>query len=103
MGYEVDIYCVPEKPLHYCLAVYVNGKIKGEWIAEDCEIRRKFYQKYTKSLLDSKQKKSLNHKKKAIREQILKECSYDWYEPYWKSFRTMKSHFIKNNTNIELV
>ena len=102
-GYDITIICVVEKPLHYCLAVYVDGKIKGEWISQDCEIRRKFYQKHTKSLLNSKQKKSLKREKKDFREKILKESSYDWYEPYWKSVRSMKSHFIKNNKIIELV
>lgn len=38
-GYDITIMCVVEKPLHYCLAVYVDGKIKGEWISQDCEIR----------------------------------------------------------------
>ena len=102
-GYDITIMCVVEKPLHYCLAVYVDGKIKVEWISQDCEIRRKFYQKHTKSLLNSKQKKSLKREKKDFREKILKESSYDWYEPYWKSVRSMKSHFIKNNKIIELV
>ena len=102
-GYDITIICVVEKPLHYCLAVYVDGKIKVEWISQDCEIRRKFYQKHTKSLLNSKQKKSLKREKKDFREKILKESSYDWYEPYWKSVRSMKSHFIKNNKIIELV
>ena len=102
-GYDITIMCVVEKPLHYCLAVYVDGKIKGEWISQDCEIRRKFYQKHTKSLLDSKQKKRLKREKKDFREKILKEYSYDWYEPYWKSVRSMKLHFIKNNKIIELV
>ena len=60
-GYDITIMCVVEKPLHYCLAVYVDGKIKGEWISQDCEIRRKFYQKHT---LDSKQKKRLKREKK---------------------------------------
>ena len=63
-GYDITIMCVVEKPLHYCLAVYVDGKIKGEWISQDCEIRRKFYQKHTSSLLDSKQKKRLKREKK---------------------------------------
>lgn len=102
-GYEVTIICVMDKPLHYHLAVYVDGKIKGDWIFKDCEIRRKFYQKHTKSLLDSKQKKRLKREKKDFREKILKESSYDWYEPYWKSVRSMKSHFIKNNNSIELM
>lgn len=102
-GYDVTIICVLEKPLHYCLGVYIDEKIKGEWITEDCEIRRRFYQKHTKSLLDSKQKKRLKRERKALREEILKQSSYDWYEPYWKSVRSMKSHFIKNNNSIELV
>ena len=38
-GYDITIMCVVEKPLHYCLAVYVDGKIKVEWISQDCEIR----------------------------------------------------------------
>lgn len=101
-GYNITVVCVMEKPLHYCLGVYVDGKIKGEWISRNCEVRRRFYQKHTKSLLDSKQKKRLKREKKAFREEILKEYSYDWYEPYWKSVRTMKSHFIKNNSSIEL-
>jgi hypothetical protein len=34
-GYGITIMCVVEKPLHYCLAVYVDGKIKVEWISQD--------------------------------------------------------------------
>ena len=34
-GYDITIMCVVEKPLHYCLAVYVDGKIKVEWISQD--------------------------------------------------------------------
>ena len=81
-GYEVNVMCVMDKPLHYCLAVYIDGKIKGEWIFKDCEVRRRFYQKHTSSLLDSKQKKRLKREKKAIREEVLKKCAHYWYEPY---------------------
>lgn len=27
-GYEVNVMCVIDKPLHYCLAVYIDGKLK---------------------------------------------------------------------------
>ena len=102
-GYEVNVMCVIDKPLHYCLAVYVDGKIKDEWIFKDCEVRRRFYQKHKSSLLDSKQKKRLKREKKAIREEVLKKCAHYWYAPYWKSVRSMKAHFIKNNNSIELI
>ena len=71
-GYDITIICVVEKPLHYCLAVYVDGKIKVEWISQDCEIRRKFYQKHTKSLLDSKQKKLWSVRKKILERKFWK-------------------------------
>ena len=34
--------------------VYVDGEIRGKWITEDCEIRRKFFQKHRRSLLTRK-------------------------------------------------
>ena len=76
---------------------------KGKWLLEDCEIRRRFCQKHTKSLLNAKGKQKLKRERKEIREQVIKNTTYEWYEPYFSSFRTLKSHFIKNNNSIELV
>lgn len=101
--YNVDIAIVYEKPLKYCYGVYIEGIFKGKWLAEDCEIRRRFCQRHTKSLLTVKDKKKLKRERKAFREQIIKEATFEWYEPYFHSFRTMKSHFIKNNNSIELL
>ncbi len=58
-GYEVTVNVEPEKHLKYVLTVYVGGKMKLEWLVEDCDIRRKFFQKHTKSLLTAKEKRSL--------------------------------------------
>lgn len=101
-GYEVTVNVEPEKNLKYVLAVYIGGKIKMDWLAKDCEIRLKFYQKHTKSILTAKEKKKLNRERKAVREAVQKRMQYDYYLPYWTSFRSMKSHFIKNNALIEL-
>jgi len=102
-GYEVTVNVEPEKNLKYILAIYIDGKIKMDWLTEDCEIRRKFYQKHTKSMLTVQEKKKLSRERKAVREAIQKQMQYDYYLPYWTSFRSMKSHFIKNNTVIELL
>ncbi len=101
-GYEVTVNVELEKNLKYVLTVYVGGKMKLEWLVEDCDIRRKFFQKHTKSLLTAKEKKKLSRERKAVREEVQKRMQYDYYLPYWTSFRSMKSHFIKNNTLIEL-
>ena len=44
-GYKVNLTVVMNKPLHYSIDVYVNGYIKGEWIVNDCEERRRFYRR----------------------------------------------------------
>ncbi len=49
--YNIDIGIVLDKPLKYCYAVYIDGIFKGNWLSEDCEIRRRFCQRRTKSLL----------------------------------------------------
>lgn len=101
--YNIDIGIVLDKPLKYCYAVYIDGIFKGKWLSEDCEIRRRFCQRHTKSLLNAKGKQKLKRERKEIREQVIKNTTYEWYEPYFSSFRTLKSHFIKNNNSIELL
>lgn len=102
-NYNVSIVCEQEKPLHYCFVVYIDGIFKCKWLMEDCDIRRRFYQQHTKSMLNSKQKKQLKHESKYVREKIKKNMSCKYYLPYWKSFKSLKSHFIKNNDSIELI
>lgn len=100
--YDVSIVVEPLKPLKNVLVVYVNGEWKGKWLSEDCEERRRFYQKHTGNILSRKEQKRLAREKKAVREAVGK-TTYDWYSPYWTSFRSLKSHLIKNNKSIELV
>ncbi|MCM1008309.1 MAG: hypothetical protein NC485_10335 [Ruminococcus flavefaciens] len=102
-GYDVTVNVEPEKNLKYVLSVYIDGKIKMDWLTQDCEIRQKFYHKHTKSILTAKEKKKLSRERKAVREEVQKRMQYDYYLPYWTSFRSMKSHFIKNNTVIEIL
>lgn len=102
-GYNVKIGHALEKPLKYCLVVYIDGKFKMEWALNDCDIRRRFCNRHTKSILTAKEKKALKRERKAFREKIIKDSTYEWYEPYWSSFRSLKSHLIKNNKSIEIV
>lgn len=106
-GHDVVIMVEREGPksLKYVLAVYVDGFIKGEWITNDCEIRRKFYYKSTRSLLTAKIKNSPEYirMKKAQKEALEKKYQYETFNPYFTSFKTLKAHFIKNNDSIELV
>lgn len=101
-GYNVTIETLPDKPLHYALAVYVDGEFKLKWCLEDCEERRRFCFKHKKSLLTAQDKKQLKRESKAVREEVEKRMTIYTYYPIFNSVRTLKSHLIKNNTSIEL-
>ena len=99
-GYKIYLILLPDKGLKQCISVYVNGYIKPEWALNDCEIRRKFYNRCTKSLFKAADMKKLS---KANRKALREKYTYEYFMPYWTSFSRMKNHFIKNNDNIELV
>lgn len=103
-GYSITLMVEPYKKLQNCIAVYVDGKIKNDWVFQDCEIRRRFYQKHTKCLvkIDRKKLEKASKDVKKMVEEYRKEHTYEYFEPYWMTFNTLKRHFIKNNTSIEL-
>ena len=101
-GYNVTITHAIVKPMQYCIAVFINGVFEMKWVTEDTDIRRRFCSKHTKSMVTAKDKKKLNITNRELK-RIKAKYTYDWYEPYWNSFRSMKSHFLKNNDSIELV
>ena len=102
-GYNIDVCCVPDKPMHYCLAIYIDGIFKGEWAVNDCEIRRKFCFRSKKSLLTAKQKKQLKRERKAVREEVEKKTTYYTYYPFFNSFRSLKSQLTRNCESIEII
>lgn len=56
-GYNVTITHARVNSLRFCLAIFVDDTFKMEWVLNDCEIRRKFCSKHTKSLLSKKRTK----------------------------------------------
>lgn len=101
-GYNVTIRTLPDRPLHYALVVYIDGEFKTKWCIEDCEERRRFCFKSKKSLLTVQDKKKLKRERKAVREEVERRMTIYTYYPIFNSFRTLKSHLIKNNVSIEL-
>ncbi|MDE5741360.1 MAG: hypothetical protein K2H90_02815, partial [Oscillospiraceae bacterium] len=95
--YDVSLRIAKNGNLKYCIAVYVNGYIKGEWALNDCEIRRKFYRCSTKSAVSKKEKDKIFKGVSKKRREEFEAKNYDlmhykYYEPYFSSFKTLKSH-----------
>lgn len=85
------------------IGFYVNGEFKGKWLMEDCEERRRFFQPVTRSFMTAKQKAMVKKMSKKRRDQVDEEHKITFYRVYWKSFKALKSHLIRNNQNIELI
>lgn len=100
-GYEVTVALVRVSAMKNAIAIYVNGKFQGKWMVEDCEERRRFIQKRTKSFFTPKKLKEMGIPKKEHRG-YLKE-KYEYYQIHWTSFGGLKAHLIQNDESIELV
>ena len=103
---KVDGYSITLKVMRYkmkmVIAVYTDGYIKGEWLVEDCDIRRRFYQRRKHSLLTAADKKKLAKERKSVQKAVQERAAYYSFSPYWASFRSLKRHLMKNNESIEI-
>ncbi|MCY7558237.1 MULTISPECIES: hypothetical protein [Paenibacillus] len=102
-GYYVSLVLRRYGQFRNVIAVYVNGVIEGKWWIEDCEERRRFFCPRTKDMMTKKDKADLKKISKKMLKEMEAKSKYTHYEPYWSSFRLLKSHLIKNNKVIEMV
>lgn len=103
-GYKITLVLDRISVFQNAIYLYIDGKIKAEWL-KDCEERRRFYRAETKSVLtakDIRELKKISRSKKYL--QHMKErSSYKVYHWHWTSFRALKCHLVKNNKSIEIV
>jgi len=83
------------------IAVYIDGKMSMEHLKPESEICKRFMCPVTKCFLPQKEIKKASKSKK-IQKELKERYTSTYYIPYWSSFNRLKSHFIKNNTSIEL-
>jgi len=103
-GYKVSVQKVLISETMLAYMVYVNGEFRGSWLIGDCEERRRFLCRHERCFTSGK---TLSNYAKVFGKKsdfyIKAAQKYSWYTPYWRSFSSMKSHFIQNNKSIELM
>lgn len=104
-GYDVALNLERVGVYKNAIMVYVGGKFRYEWLAEDCEERRRFCQKKIHSLLTPKGRAYLKRLSNKQKMEFMEKyhTEYESYSPHWTSFGAMKKHLIANNQSIELV
>lgn len=104
-GYRLTLQLCQIKKMELAICIWINGQMKGSWHLEDCEERRRFFWPRARHHWSAKSRKAL----KGMGAKHLKSNGIDLNEihiihyPWWKSFRFLKAHLIKNNASIELV
>lgn len=109
-GYEITADMQKLKNLRYCIAVYVDGVIKGEWMTGRHVIPLKFHRE-RKMFIHSQKTRSEAKKKLANRrldkvsrgfyEGCLRHTSF--WDPYWTSPSAFCRHIRKTCISIEIV
>mgnify|MGYP000086112523 CR=1 FL=1 len=103
-GYNVALQSQYENAdrMKLVIAVYIDDKMDADMLKPENEVCLKFMCPCKKCILTQKQIAEFSRSKK--KQKALKDkYTYTYYIPYWSSFRRLKSHFIKNNTSIELI
>ena len=98
-GHVLSVIMLQNK-MRLLIVVYVDGKLDYNWLLEDSEIRRKFFQQRKRSLLTRKDRERLKREKKSIREEITAQATYYSYSPYWTSFTALRRHLEQNCESI---
>lgn len=107
-GYKVTVETRLVTKTKYGYFVFIDGVFKYKWITEDCEIRRRFCFEGQRSFMTGKKKADfIKQFGKREYNRLLKKSPemirYKYWQPYFGSFRSLKSHFEKNNESITLV
>lgn len=99
-GYRLHLELKRISQFKNAICFYVDGFFKVKWVLDDCEERRRFFRPITKRMLPKKASKGIS--KKMVKQFGL-DKTYTNYRGDWTSFRSLKSHLIKNNKEITLI
>ncbi len=103
-GYRLQLQLTQIGPMSLGITFFVNGWMRGEWIFNDGEERRRFFRPVQTPVHSAKSKRLY----KGMSAKTLKKYDIDLnktfttYSFYWASFAALKRHLVKNNTSIQL-
>lgn len=100
-GYKVSLSLTQKSRFQNVIAVFINDEIRGKWLTEDCEERRRFCCCKKRSVVNEKYFKECKIRSKKAKQEFRDKFSYNVYTPYWTNLEKMKKHFIANNESIE--
>lgn len=109
-GYSLVLVVTPYKELKYCIAVYVDGWIKGEWLKGEAPEAKKFCQERRRWLYPARKREEAKQALKSRRLAFMRdhyksvaECQISTWSPHWLSAKLLTRHLRKTCTDIAIV
>lgn len=102
-GFTLDLKVESLEKLKYVIATYVNGCVKGKWLLEDCEERRRFFRPATRPILNKQMQKQEKEFARIMKRPSRHAKTFTVWMSYWPSFGPLRRHLIRNNTDITLI
>lgn len=105
-GYRVSFVLERLNQFQNRILFYVDGVFKSQWFSDDCEERRRFFDRKDSFVWNRKSRANLNNE---VSKSILKEAGIDvdkkrtHYVPWWVSFKRLRKHLMANNQDIRLI
>lgn len=104
-GYTVTLRKAQASESTLAIVCYVDGWLRGEWLLEDCEERRRFMRPVKKYLWSRKQRAQMKRKSKSMLAKL--NIDPDQYITGhmmgWPSFAPLRRHLCRNNDCIEVL
>lgn len=107
--YTISVLVNQVEKLRMGLFVYVDGFIRGRWLIEDCEERRRFMRPSVSRLYSRAEaarfkalERSLNRLKGGPPFTTDYDKTLTLYYCHWNSFATLKRHLLAHNHNITI-
>lgn len=99
-GHLLQLVVNQVKPRQFAIAVYVDGVIKGEYMASESPIGAKFFRPRTRCAIKPADLKGV---RKKVQEQWKAKYTFTVHDPFWTSVPAMRRHLTKTCQEIELV
>lgn len=92
------------KRANYEIVIYVNGHMKGAWMMNDCEERRRFFRPITRRVYTGKDLAAYKRLKKLGGAQDVDlNRTHTSYMPFWPTFEPLRRHLLKHNKDVRVV
>lgn len=101
-GYHVSYAVEQVSKLKFGIMTYVGGAFKGKWLTDNTPEAQKFMRTATQKryrMSGPVTKKDKRYYKKELGIDLDQRIEY--HTPFWKSFKSLKSHLVKHNKSIE--